>query len=194
MGNDSITDPRRFAKLSHAYNLCEIALGDLRLRNPILAQTVAHMSVVTYYAVTGQEKDRYLAGALADGPDNDLVDSWKQRGRPDISWDSLSSVYERFKKLRDKTLAHAVESWLNKPASSDDDRWVKDHYKITRVYPPPGLEHLMLQWADNEEGDSPPLDCGLTDIPQADLQAFQGLIYFTAAVYGQRSAAAADKQ
>ena len=193
MGNDSITDPRRFAKLRHAYNLCEIALGDLRLRNPILAQTVAHMSVVTYYAVTGQEKDRYLAGALADGPDNDLVDSWKQRGRPDISWDSLSSVYERFKKLRDKTLAHAVESWLNKPASSDDDRWVKDHYKITWVYPPPGLEHLGSQRA-NEEEDSPPLDCGLTDIPQADLQAFQGLIYFTAAVYGQRSAAAADKQ
>ena len=193
MGNDSITDPRRFAKLSHAYNLCEIALGDLRLHNPILAQTVAHMSVVTYYAVTGQEKDRYLAGALADGPDNDLVDSWKQRGRPDISWDSLSSVYERFKELRNKTLAHAVESWLNKPASSDDDRWVKDHYKITWVYPPPGLEHLGSQRA-NEEEDSPPLDCGLTDIPQADLQAFQGLIYFTAAVYGQRSAAAADKQ
>lgn len=191
MGNDSITDPRRFAKLSHAYTLCEIALGDLQLRNPTLAQTVAHMSVVTYYAVTGQEKDRYLAGALADGPDNDLVDSWKQRGRPDISWDSLSSVYERIKELRNKTLAHAVESWLNKPASSDDDRWVKDHYKITWVYPPPGLEHLGSQRA-NEEEDSPPLDCVLTDIPQADLQAFQGLIYFTAAIYGQRSAAAAD--
>ena len=192
MGNDSITDPRRFAKLSHAYTLCEIALGDLRLRNPILAQTVAHMSVVTYYAVTGQEKDRYLAGALANGPDNDLIDSWKQRGRPDISWGSLSSVYERFKELRNKTLAHAAESWLNKPASSEDDRWVKDHYKITQVYPPPGLEHIMLQRANDDEEDSSPLDCGLTDIPQADLQAFQGLIYFTAAVYGQRSAAAAD--
>lgn len=190
MGNESITDPRRFAKLSHAYDLCEIALGDLRLRSPILAQAVAHMSVVTYYAVTGQEKDKYLAGALADGPDNDLVDSWKQRDRPDIPWDSLSSVYERFKKLRDKTLAHAVESWLSKSASSEDDRWVKDHYKIIRVYPPPGLEHLMLQWANDEEEDSLPMDCGLTDISQADLQAFQGLIYFTAAVYGQRSAAA----
>lgn len=192
MGNDSITDPRRFAKLSHAYNLCGIALGDLRLRNPILAQAVAHMSVVTYYAVTGQEKDKYLAGALANEPANDLVDSWKQQGRPDIPWGSLSSVYEHFKQLRDKTLAHAVESWLSKPASSEDDRWVKDQYKITRVYPPPGLEHLMLQWANDKEEDSPPLDCGLTDIPQADLQAFQGLIYFTAAVYGQRSAAAAS--
>lgn len=187
MGNDSITDPRRFAKLSHAYNLCEITLGDLRLRNPILAQTVAHMSVVTYYAVADQKN---LADALANGPDNDLVASWKQRGRPDISWGSLSTVYKRFKELRNKTLAHADESWLDKPASSDDGRWVKDHYKITWVYPPPGLEHLGSQRA-NEEDDSPPLDCGLTDIPQADLQAFQGLIYFTAAIYGQRSAAAA---
>ena len=191
MGDDFITEPRKFAKLCHAYTLCEIALGDLRLRNPILAQAVAHMAVVTYYSVADKERDERLAEALANRPGDDLVDSWEQGNRPDIAWSSLDSVYERFKKLRNKTLAHADEGWLDQPPSSANERWVKDHYKITQVHPPPGLEHHGPQQAEEAEG-IPPMDCGLADIPQADLWDFQGLIYFTADFYGQRAATAAS--
>lgn len=100
----------------------------------------------------------------------------------------FEQIEQRLQSLIDD--GHADEGWLDQPPSSANERWIKDHYKITQVYPPTGLEHHGPQQAEEAEG-IPPVDCGLADMPQADLWDFQGLIYFTADIYGQRAATAA---
>lgn len=188
MGDDFISDEGKFAKLCHAYNLCEIALSDLRLTNPMLAQSAAHMGVVTYYAAADIKRDQHLADALASGPGDDLVRSWEQEGRTAISWDDLGGVYERFNRLRNKTLAHADEGWLSKPPASADDRWVKDNYLTRQVRPPPGLERRMPT-PDGGSPAVPAVDCGISEIGERDLWVLLGLIYFTADHYRQIAAA-----
>ena len=164
MVNDRISSNTRVSRLVIAYSLCEEAEQSHLILTTRVTRAMLYASIVMYYSVA--ERD-VLEHYLEDGKEGMVVGS-------DLPLKELCSVYDKFKEIRNKAIAHVDEG---SPAYQLDEEsgW---------FLAPPGVSYLAQQKVGGVQGRVH-IAYSLPDIDSKDRMAFKDLTAVTADIYYQ---------